>query len=77
MADETSNPLNLITTDELLLELAKRHTGDGRCLFYSSCLPIEGSLSSGEVRTILVCNNTNLARICINAGLIYVKECLQ
>ena len=77
MADISANPLDLVSTDDLVAELARRHTGDGRCLFYSSCLPIEGSISAGEVRTVLICSNAQLAKFCINAGLLYVRERLQ
>lgn len=71
------NPLSFATTDDLFNELARRHNGEGRCLFVASCLPVEGKPDGGNLRTIFVSNDLRLSQFCVGAAIQYVREKLQ
>jgi hypothetical protein len=51
MTDAAPSTLDLITTTELVEELCRRHTGDGRALLLVSLSPADGSPGHIEART--------------------------
>ena len=59
--------LDLVTTEELVNELIRRHTGEHRSLIVSSVTPKEGTIDQMELRSIVVANNTEMIICMIKA----------
>jgi len=55
--EEVPGALDLLTTEELVDELIKRHKGLHRSLIISSCTPKEGTTGKMEMRSIVVAND--------------------
>lgn len=49
-----SGTLDLVTTDELLQELGKRHNGASRALAVVSCVPEDGKPGYTSFRTMFI-----------------------
>jgi len=56
--EEVPGALDLVTTEELVEELIKRHRGTHRSLIISSCTPKEGTVSQMELRNVVIANDT-------------------
>jgi len=55
--EEVPGALDLVTTEELVDELVRRHKGLHRSLIVSSCTPKEGTTDKMEMRNIVVAND--------------------
>lgn len=66
MADAT---LELVTTDDLLQELGKRHNGASRALAVVSCVPEDGKPGYTSFRTMFISQDKALLLSAIHRAL--------
>ena len=69
--------LDLVTTDELIQELGRRHTGDTRALCVVSCTPEDGKPGMTSFRTVFIAKEKKLLLAAVHKALKMLYDEIQ